>query len=150
MFWPSKGYRLPLTRPGAGIRKSLKWQAVLPTSRGWPVPSILARAMHWRMAEQDRSRRLSNLFLRAHRRLPNPIYPPLAVVRPLASLRLPRKSDRDGLPRRTAETDCHTFRFGVWNVALSGNRGSQAALGRPSFYNNVCRSRLMFRFVRCQ
>lgn len=57
-----KGVQASIDVPGADIRKFLKLQAVLPASRGWPVPSILARAMHWRMAVQDRSRRLSNLF----------------------------------------------------------------------------------------
>ena len=99
-----RGYRLPLTCPGADIRKFLKWQAVLPASRGWPVPSILARAMHWRMAGQEPLAmveqfvlRAHRIVLRAHRRLPIPIYPPLVSWLPNSVLRLPRKSDGDGL-----------------------------------------------------
>lgn len=142
MFWPSTGYRLPLTCPRRGHQKISEVAGCL---------TCLARlACSFRPCKGDAladgwARPLATVeqfVLRAHRRLPIPIYPPLVSW-------LTNSVPFDFRENLT-ETDCHTFRFGVWNVALFGNRGSQAALGLPSFRNNVCRARVMFRFVRCQ
>lgn len=69
--------------------------------------------------------RVEQFVLRAHRRLPNLIYLPLVSW-------LPNNVPFDFRENLT-ETDCHTFRFGVWNVAYLVIVAAKLLLVRRAF-----------------
>ena len=92
-----RGYRLPLTCPRRGHQKISEVAGCL------TCLARLARSFHPCKGDALADgwarplAKVEQFVLRAHRRLPIPIYPPLVSWLPNSVLRLPRKSDGDGL-----------------------------------------------------